>query len=123
AVLFIAGLVTAGLTAFYTFRAYFLTFHGEMRIPEEAGHHAHESPPVMTAPLIVLAVAAVCVGLLNAPLFGTHAISHLLERTPGLAAQGHGEMVGGGALAFIMAGSILFALGGIGLAAWMYPPR
>ena len=45
-VLFIVGLVTAGLTAFYTFRAYFLTFWGEERIPPEAGHHAHESPPV-----------------------------------------------------------------------------
>ena len=34
------------LTAFYTFRAFFLTFYGEERIPPEAGHHAHESPRV-----------------------------------------------------------------------------
>jgi NADH-quinone oxidoreductase subunit L len=40
--LWIVGLITAGLTAFYTFRAYFLTFWGELRIPHEAGeHHGH----------------------------------------------------------------------------------
>ena len=45
------GVVTAGLTAFYVFRAMFLAFYGEPR--GEA--HAHESPPVMLAPLAVLA--------------------------------------------------------------------
>ncbi len=46
------GVVTAGMTAFYVFRAIFLTFFGNYR-----GHaHPHESPPVMTAPLGVLAV-------------------------------------------------------------------
>jgi NADH-quinone oxidoreductase subunit L len=63
ALLVIAGLVTAGLTAFYTFRAYILTFWGEEKIPPEAGHHAHESPPIMTIPLIVLAVGAVAAGI------------------------------------------------------------
>ena len=38
AYLYYAGTITAFLTAFYTFRAYFLTFHGEERIPKEAGH-------------------------------------------------------------------------------------
>src|SRR2546423_4120278 len=47
-VIWASAMVTAALTAFYTFRAYYLTFHGEERIPHEAGHHAHESPPVMT---------------------------------------------------------------------------
>src|SRR5256885_6579630 len=64
--LFIA-LFTAGLTAFYTFRAYFLTFWGEVRIPEEAGHHAHESPPVMLVPLQVLAIGALSVGVVFVP--------------------------------------------------------
>ena len=44
---------TALLTAFYTFRAYFMTFWGEERFPEEAGHHPHEAPPVMAWPLRV----------------------------------------------------------------------
>jgi NADH-quinone oxidoreductase subunit L len=75
-VLFLVALATAGLTAFYTFRAYLLTFEGPENIPEEAGHHAHESPPVMTAPLVVLAIGAVLVGLIE-PL--THAFSGMLR--------------------------------------------
>ena len=43
-VLYLAAIATALLTAFYTFRAFFLTFYGPERIPPEAGHHAHESP-------------------------------------------------------------------------------
>ncbi len=60
--LYYAGTITAFLTAFYTFRAYFLTFHGEERIPKEAGHHAHESPAAMTGPLVILAIGALTVG-------------------------------------------------------------
>jgi NADH-quinone oxidoreductase subunit L len=60
--LYYAAVFTAFLTAFYTFRAYFLTFCGEERIPKEAGHHAHESPPAMTYPLVILAIGAITVG-------------------------------------------------------------
>ena len=60
--LFWMGTLTAFLTAFYTFRGVFLTFHGEERIPPEAGHHAHESPPSMTVPLMILAVGAAALG-------------------------------------------------------------
>ena len=42
--------------------AYFLTFHGEERVPAEAGHHAHESPPAMTGPLVILAIGALVGG-------------------------------------------------------------
>jgi NADH-quinone oxidoreductase subunit L len=82
-ILFWMALVTAGLTAFYTFRAVFMTFTGPTRIPEEAGHHAHESPPVMTVPLIILAVASAVSGWW---LFSTHALSDFLSHTPSLAA-------------------------------------
>ncbi|MFL5328099.1 MAG: NADH-quinone oxidoreductase subunit L [Gemmataceae bacterium] len=75
---FVTLLVTALITAFYTGRAYFRTFWGEERIPEEAGHHAHESPPVMTLPLMVLAVGAVVIG--GALWFG-HRFAHFLDRT------------------------------------------
>src|SRR5882672_2220227 len=80
--LLIIGLITAALTAFYTFRAYFLTFWGEQKIPEEAGHHAHESPSIMTVPLMVLAVGALFVGAIAEPF--THWFSHFLEATPSL---------------------------------------
>ncbi|MFQ5431437.1 MAG: NADH-quinone oxidoreductase subunit L, partial [Nitrospinota bacterium] len=46
--LWIIATIAAGLTAFYMFRAVFLTFHGESRVEEEAMHHLHESPGVMT---------------------------------------------------------------------------
>jgi NADH-quinone oxidoreductase subunit L len=62
AVLYLVALVTSLLTAFYTFRAMFCTFYGDERLPSEAGHHAHESPPVMTIPLVLLAIGALGVG-------------------------------------------------------------
>ena len=61
------GYLTAGITAFYMFRAVFLTFHGEFRGTPEQEHHLHESPPVMTAPLVILAAGAVAAGWLGIP--------------------------------------------------------
>ena len=81
--LFWMSLITAGLTAFYTFRAVFMTFTGPTRVPDEAGHHAHESPPVMTLPLVILAVASAVSGWW---LFSTHALSTFLAATPSLTA-------------------------------------
>jgi NADH-quinone oxidoreductase subunit L len=60
--LYAVGLLTALLTAFYMFRAVFLTFYGEFRGTEEQRHHLHESPPSMTLPLVILAVGAVASG-------------------------------------------------------------
>ena len=64
--LYVAGAVTAFMTAFYTFRLWFMTFSGEYR-----GHgHPRESPAVMTAPLVVLAGFALVSGLLAFPMQG-----------------------------------------------------
>lgn len=82
-ILYGMSLFTAFLTAFYTFRAVFMTFTGPTRVPDEAGHHAHESPPVMTIPLLILAVAAAVSGWW---LFSTHALADFLAHTPSLAA-------------------------------------
>ncbi|RMF71585.1 MAG: NADH-quinone oxidoreductase subunit L [Planctomycetota bacterium] len=57
-------LITAGLTAYYTFRMYFLCFHGPTRVPPEAGEHPHEAPPVMLRPLYVLAAGSIFLGIL-----------------------------------------------------------
>ena len=81
--LFWMALVTAGLTAFYTFRAVFMTFTGPLRVPEEAGDHAHESPSAMTTPLIVLAVPAIFIGFI---LFSTEGLAHFLAATPSFTA-------------------------------------
>jgi NADH-quinone oxidoreductase subunit L len=56
----VAGVLTAGLTGFYMSRLLFLTFFGERRWPD--GRHPHESPPVMTLPLVVLGVLALVGG-------------------------------------------------------------
>jgi NADH-quinone oxidoreductase subunit L len=119
-VLLIVGLITAGLTAYYTFRAYFLTFHGETRIPEEAGHHVHESPPVMTFPLLVLSIFALAIGFAVGPLM-PHAIefAHFLAKTPGFPHQEHAEHLNWA----LMGISTVFALAGTGVAYAMYVAR
>jgi NADH-quinone oxidoreductase subunit L len=59
------GTLGAGLTALYIARLIFLTFHGRFRGTDEAFAKIHESPPVMTIPLIVLAVGAVFGGIIG----------------------------------------------------------
>ncbi len=97
------GALTAGMTAFYVFRAIFLCFFGEYR--GEA--HPHESPPSMTIPLIVLAALSLGGGFIPVP--------HFLEPVfP--AMEGAHET----ALVFV---SVALGLGGIALAAWFYVLR
>jgi NADH-quinone oxidoreductase subunit L len=59
--------ITAGMTAFYMFRQLFMVFHGTCRADEHVKAHIHESPAVMTLPLIVLAVGSIFSGWLGAP--------------------------------------------------------
>jgi NADH-quinone oxidoreductase subunit L len=66
-ILYIIGLLTAGLTAFYMFRLFFITFFGGFRGTDEQRHHVHESPAAMTIPLIVLAVLSAIGGFINVP--------------------------------------------------------
>jgi len=66
-ILWLIGIVTAFLTAFYAFRAVFLTFWGPSRVDEEVAHHIHESPRIMTTPLTILAVLALIGGLIGIP--------------------------------------------------------
>jgi NADH-quinone oxidoreductase subunit L len=141
--LFWIALVTAGLTAFYMFRAIFLTFHGEYRGGEPAtahdspddehsheethgehheDHGPHESPRVMTAPLVVLAVMAVIAGLFNLPwkfLGLDHEIEHLL-----VGALPEEGLVEDSKFRFgIAAASTAVALGGVALAWLIYEAR
>jgi len=81
--LYLIGLFTAFLTAFYSFRAVFMAFWGEAR-DQHVHEHAHESPTVMTAPLWVLAVLAVIGGALNLPFLLT--MEHYLEAAVGVPA-------------------------------------
>jgi len=60
--------IAAFMTAFYSWRLLFMTFHGKTRADHETFEHAHESPPVMLVPLAILAVGAVAAGA-GAPFF------------------------------------------------------
>jgi NADH-quinone oxidoreductase subunit L len=70
--LYVVGLLTAGLTAFYMFRLLFITFFGSFRGTEEQRHHIHESPWAMTLPLIVLAVLSIAGGWIGIPELFMH---------------------------------------------------
>jgi NADH-quinone oxidoreductase subunit L len=110
-VIFLIALFTALLTAFYAFRAYFMTFWGPERFPEEAGQHPHDAPPVMAWPLRILAVGALLVGLVGP----THLFAGYLHHTDGLpAVESHGLHYS------MMAVSGVIALVGVSLAWLLY---
>ncbi|MBT5572364.1 MAG: NADH-quinone oxidoreductase subunit L [Alphaproteobacteria bacterium] len=69
---FWAGIAAALMTAFYSWRLLFLTFHGRTRADDHTFDHAHESPPVMIAPLLVLALGAIFSGFLAKEYFVGH---------------------------------------------------
>jgi NADH-quinone oxidoreductase subunit L len=87
--IFVLLLIGAFVTSFYTFRLLFLAFAGSSRMPHDVKRDAHESPPVMTVPLVVLAVLTLGAGItlgwpsettplarLLAPVFGAHHAAH-----------------------------------------------
>ena len=145
------AVVTAGMTAFYMFRLIFMTFFGEYRGPSwghqegevhpDAGHaaadHAHawhgprESPGLMTAPLMLLAVGAFAAGFVGIPvaLGGANAIEHFLEPsfTAGAAHVEEAEHavahLSRAAEIGLMALSVLVAVGGIAVAYHLYVRR
>jgi NADH-quinone oxidoreductase subunit L len=70
-ILWVIGLITAGITAIYMFRMLFLTFYGSFRGDAHQESHLHESPPTMTFPLIVLAILSLIGGFVGIPeIFG-----------------------------------------------------
>jgi NADH-quinone oxidoreductase subunit L len=124
--LYYSAVLTAFLTAFYTFRAFAMTFHGPLEIPPQAGHHAHESPPVMTWPLVALAACSFAIGFLFLanPLgnWGDNSFVNFLSHAPSLSGtvfvatrplepEFHANVAGL---------STLVALAGIGLALFFY---
>ena len=63
------GIAAAVMTAFYSWRLLFLTFHGTPRADEKTMAHVHESPKTMTIPLIILAFGAIFSGLIGYNVF------------------------------------------------------
>ena len=94
----VAGILTAGLTAFYSFRLVFVTFWGESRIDPHHAGHVREQPLVVTAPLVALAVLSIATGYLGIPEF-------LQQAFPGSEGVGHhGAAATGIMLAATLAG-------------------
>ena len=111
--LYALGLFTALLTAFYSFRAVFVTFWGKPR-DKHVFDHAHESHGVMTSTLWILAALALVGGLLNLPFVLT--LEHWLEEAVGPAAF---HPSAGLEIALLVV-SALVSLAGIGLAYGRY---
>jgi NADH-quinone oxidoreductase subunit L len=89
--MWLLGVITVALTAFYVGRQVFLVFFGQPR-DEHLAQHAHESPPVMTVPLITLAVLSLVGGFVGLPAAGGSAFARFLE--PVFAGE-RGAMSGG----------------------------
>jgi NADH-quinone oxidoreductase subunit L len=127
-VLWLAAGLAAALTSFYMFRLLFLTFHGEARYPPTTAERIHESPPVMTRPLMILAVLSLAGGWVGIPavLGGANHIEHFLApvfasstvRLEALAvSHAHAEEIA------VMVIALGLVAAGFGAAYWMYLRR
>jgi len=116
-------LLTALLTAYYTFRMFCLCFYGPTRLPEEAGSHPHDAPPVMIYPLVVLALGALVAGYVGVtPQFASNSFLMIFQPHGGFHEYLHGSTLirqaghEGGLLLMYLSGAL--ALAGIGVA-WL----
>jgi len=116
-ILWLVGLVTAGMTSFYMFRLWFKTFFGESRSePSEDGAHGnahgiHESPWIMLFPLVVLAILSVIGGWVGVPaaMFGHNEIERFLDPVFSSGAASAGAATGRGLELTLAAISVLTA--------------
>jgi NADH-quinone oxidoreductase subunit L len=122
--LWLVAACAAGMTAFYMFRLVFMTFYGKERLTHHAKHHLHESPFVITLPLMVLAVLSLFGGYVGVPaiLGGANHIHHFLEPVFGHASETYGLSAHGSHAAEygLMGISVGIAVVGIALAYIMY---
>jgi len=129
--LFVIGLVTAAMTAFYMWRLMFMTFYGQPRMDEHTAAHVHESPRTMTVPLTVLAAGSVLAGWVGVPKLWSafpeafRAFEHWLEpAVPTVVAHAAEGAHHSTAIEWLlMLLSVGVALGGIWLARRLYIQR
>lgn len=111
-VLWVIAAVASIMTAFYMFRLLYLTFFKEFRGTEEQKHHLHESPMLITFPLMVLGTLSVVGGAISLP--GNSWLNHYLE--PIFAHKPHEAHHLGTTEYMLMAFAVVGALIGIGIA-------
>ena len=128
--LYVVGLLTAGMTAFYMWRLMNMTFYGKSRVSAEAEAHIHESPATMTIPLSLLALGSVLAGWIGTPkLWGMsgwfRGFEQWLEPAFASAAiEAAQEGAHDASTEWILMGvSVAFALIGISIARYLYHHR
>lgn len=113
--LWVIGSVASIMTAFYMFRLMYLTFFKEFRGTEHQKSHLHESPKLITLPLVILAILATFGGLINFP--GSNWLNHYLE--PIITKVGHEASLG--TTEYVLMGiALIGAIVGIGIAFTKY---
>jgi len=117
-VLWVVASIASIMTAFYMFRLMYLTFFKDFRGSEEQKHHLHESPSLITIPIIILALLALVGGAINLP--GSTWLNHFLE--PILAAK-HEEHAFGNNEYMLMGIALAGAFVGIAMAYAKYIKR
>lgn len=114
--LWVIGSIASIMTAFYMFRLMYLTFFNDFRGTEEQKHHLHESPALITVPLIILGALAAIGGVISLP--GNSWLNHYMA--PLFAHKAHGEHHLDADAYKLMAIATIGALVGIGIAYSMY---
>jgi len=127
-ILWVLGVVTAGMTAFYMFRLVNMTFFGKSRVDHEVAHHIHESPSAMTVPLMILAALSVVGGWVGWPesLGGSDRFAQFLAPVMAHheeAAEAARTSSGSSTEYLLMLLSVAIAAGGIWLAYRWYIQR
>ncbi|HEY5772086.1 MAG TPA: NADH-quinone oxidoreductase subunit L [Chitinophagaceae bacterium] len=110
------ALFTALLTAFYMFRLLFVTFTGKFRGTDEQAHHLHESPALMTVPLIILAALSIVGGFVNIPEVFTKGGEQLTAFLSPVIAKHEGHAVSHSTEYLLMGLSTVLILGTIAFA-------
>ncbi len=117
-VLYALLMVTAGITAFYMFRWYYLVFAGEERLERGVSEKVHESPGVMTVPLTILAIGSVLVGYLGLPSFlADNRIAAWLGHATAAGEFSHPSVA---TEWLLLIASVVVAFIGLGLGYWVY---
>ena len=126
-VFWIMGAVAAVMTSFYMFRSVFMTFYGKSRVEPDVAHHLHESPPLMTVPLMILAFLSLVGGFVGIPVIeGAQRFANFLSPVfaPAKAIIEHGaHHVGHHSVTaelILMAVSLAIAILGLLVARYMY---
>jgi NADH-quinone oxidoreductase subunit L len=117
---FVMGVVAAFMTAFYSCRLMFMTFHGQPRASKEVMSHVHESPQVMLVPLYVLAFGAIFAGLAAYEYFVGHHMEEFWGEALKVLPENNSVEAAHHVPLWVKLSPLVAGLGGIGLAYVFY---